>query len=134
MESITELKPDGAHENGITNIHQVDSAVGELSNETKEDCVVKKEDCVAKQEDGPVNDNMSHEVMNGDAANGYPCELKKEKSTAIIQPGQPVFLVKSWRSQLCRCPTCSRMYEEKGLGFLLDLDDTLQVLPRTFLQ
>lgn len=117
QESTIEVKADGAHENGIASVHQEESAACELSNETKEDCV-------AKQEDG----NISHEGVNGDLANGYPCELKKENSTAVIQPGQPVFLVKSWRSQLCRCPACLRMYEERGLGFLLDSDDTLQVL------
>lgn len=125
-EHITEIKADVAHENGTASVNQVGPPVSELSNGTKEECVVK-------QEDLPVNENTSHEVVeNGDAANGYHCELKKENSTAILQPEQPLFLVKTWRTQLCRCPNCLRMYEEKRLGFLLDSDDTLQVLPHTF--
>lgn len=126
-EPATEPKPDGAHENGIASVHPVDPVVSDLSNVTKEDCVVK-------QEDRSINENISHEVVgNGNVANGYRCVLKKESSTAIIQPEQPLFLVKSWRAQLCRCPNCLRMYEERQLGFLLDSDDTLQVLSHTFL-
>lgn len=90
---------------------------------------------MAKQEGGSAEGaTNSHDMENGDAANGYPCALKKEDATAVILPGQPVFLVKSWRSQLCRCPACLRMYEGRGLGFLLDSDDTLQVQSCTFLQ
>lgn len=140
MESITELKANGAHENGIASVHQVHSAVCELSIETKEDCsvkqeycVIKQEDCVVKKEDGLLNDNVSPEVVEEDPANGYACVLKKEVSTSTIQPGQAIFLVKSWRTHLCRCLTCLRMYEERGLVFLLDSDDTLQVQPLTFL-
>ena len=85
-----------------------------------------KEECDVKQEDLPVNETVAE---NGNAANGScPCELKKESAPAIVQPGHPLFLVKSWRSQLCRCPNCLRTYKENHLGFLLDSDDTLQVI------
>jgi hypothetical protein len=124
LKPASELEADVAHENGIAGVvHQTGPVVSELSNE----------DCVVKQEDRSINENISHGVVeNGDAVNGYHCELKKESPTAVIQPGQPLFLVKSWRTQLCRCPNCLRMYEERQLGFLLDSDDTLQVLPHTF--
>ncbi|KAG0608045.1 hypothetical protein M758_8G073600 [Ceratodon purpureus] len=120
LEHISETKADVAHENGIASVSQVGPAVSENSNDTKEECVVK-------QENLPIDEDIPLEVVeSGDASNGYHCELKKESSNAIIQPEQPLFLVKSWRGQLCRCPNCLRMYEEKRLGFLLDSDDTLQ--------
>jgi len=129
LESTTVSKADGAQENGITSAHHGDSAVCEQLNEANDDGLAKL------QVNGSVNDvNITHEVAVEDAANGHTCELKKGNSTGIIRPGEPVFLVKSWRSQLCRCPSCLRMYEGRGLGFLLDSDDTLQVLPRTFLR
>lgn len=93
-----------------------------LTNEVKEDREVK-------QEVQSINGNVSHEtVANEDSTNGCPCEMKKESSAAINPPGHALFLVKSWRTQLCRCPNCLRMYEQRGIGFLLDSDDTLQVL------
>lgn len=109
-------KREVPEENGIL---QVDSALQELSNETKEDSVIKQENQSTKNE----------LVANEDAVYGHPCGMKNEGPTAIIQPGQPLFLLRSWRTQLCRCPTCLRMYSERAVDFLLDSDDTLQVLP-----
>lgn len=122
-----DFKADGAHENGIVNAHQVDSAVCGISNEVKEVSEVE-------QEVQSIHGDISHEtVANEDATNGCPCELKKEGPAATIQPGQAIFLVKNWRTQLCRCPNCLKMYEERGIGFLLDSDDTLQVFSNFFL-
>lgn len=106
-------KREVPEENGIL---QVDSALQELSNETKEDSVIKQENQSTKNE----------LVANEDAVYGHPCGMKNEGPTAIIQPGQPLFLLRSWRTQLCRCPTCLRMYSERAVDFLLDSDDTLQ--------
>jgi len=123
----TDLKTEGAHENGIMNVHQADFVVCEASNEVKQDCELQ-------QEVQSVNGNISHEtVASEDATNGCPCELKIEGSAASIQTGQALFLVKGWRTHLCRCPDCLRMYEQRGIGFLLDPDDTLQVLSDHFL-
>jgi E3 ubiquitin-protein ligase UBR7 len=123
LEPTTDPKAESTHENGIVDVHQVRSEVCEVSNEAKEEREVK-------QEAQSMNGGTSHEtVANENATNGYHCELEKEGSAAIIQPGQPLFLTKSWRAQLCRCPNCLKMYTERGVGFLLDSDDTLQVLP-----
>ncbi|ESP02860.1 hypothetical protein LOTGIDRAFT_212357 [Lottia gigantea] len=35
------------------------------------------------------------------------------------------FMFEGWRSQLCRCTTCQKMYEEKNISFILDEDDTV---------
>lgn len=117
----TDLKADGVHENGIVNAHQVDSTVSDISNEVKGDREVK-------QEVQSIHGNISHQtVAQKESTNGCPCELRKEGPAATIQPEQALFLVKNWRTQLCRCPNCLLMYEERGIGFLLDSDDTLQV-------
>ena len=128
LEPTTDLKAESAHENGIVDVHRVNSVICEVSNETE----VERE---VKQELQSMNGSRTfHETLaNENTTMGYHCELEKEGSATIIQPGQPLFLIKSWRAQLCRCPSCLRMYEERGVGFLLDSDDTLQVLPHPFL-
>ncbi|CAK9868151.1 unnamed protein product [Sphagnum jensenii] len=42
------------------------------------------------------------------------------------EPVGPFFLSSGWRAKLCQCPHCLNMYEEKGVSFLLDRDDTMQ--------
>ncbi|KAL3693423.1 hypothetical protein R1sor_007074 [Riccia sorocarpa] len=44
----------------------------------------------------------------------------------VLEPGQAVFLTKSWRSELCLCDACKSTYAAKGVEFLLDKEDTLQ--------
>jgi len=119
----TDLKTEGDH----ANVHQANFVVCETSN-------VVKQDCEVQQGLPSVNGNISRAtVASGDTTIVCPCKLKKEGSTAVFQPGQALFLVKGWRTHLCRCPDCLRMYEQRGIGFLLDSDDTLQVLSNCFL-
>ncbi|XP_051129944.1 uncharacterized protein LOC127250618 [Andrographis paniculata] len=39
--------------------------------------------------------------------------------------GKPLFLSKNWREALCRCGKCTDMYGQRGLGFLLDNEDSI---------
>lgn len=125
-EPAPDLKTESTLANVLVDVNQVKSAVCEVSNEVIEEREVK-------QEVQLTNGSTSHgTIANEGTTNGYHCELDKEGSVAVLQMGHPVFLIKSWRAQLCRCPNCLRMYEEKGIGFLLYSDDTLQVLPQLF--
>ncbi|XP_047342602.1 putative E3 ubiquitin-protein ligase UBR7 [Impatiens glandulifera] len=42
-----------------------------------------------------------------------------------LEKAQPLFLAKGWRSVLCRCEKCTNSYKEKGIGFLLDREDSI---------
>ncbi|KAL3844479.1 hypothetical protein ACJIZ3_001882 [Penstemon smallii] len=38
---------------------------------------------------------------------------------------KPLFLSRNWRETLCRCKRCSEFYAQKGVGFLLDKEDSI---------
>ncbi|KAL0393675.1 UNVERIFIED_CONTAM: hypothetical protein Slati_4333700 [Sesamum latifolium] len=42
-----------------------------------------------------------------------------------IDKSKPIFLSKNWREVLCRCGNCSNFYAQKGIGFLLDKEDSI---------
>lgn len=42
-----------------------------------------------------------------------------------LEKPQPFFLAKGWRSVLCRCKNCTNIYMQKGIGFLLDKEDSI---------
>ncbi|KAI3468610.1 hypothetical protein Pfo_025273 [Paulownia fortunei] len=42
-----------------------------------------------------------------------------------IDKSKPMFLFKSWREFLCRCEKCSDFYAQKGIGFLVDKEDSI---------
>ncbi|KAL0329955.1 UNVERIFIED_CONTAM: putative E3 ubiquitin-protein ligase UBR7 [Sesamum radiatum] len=42
-----------------------------------------------------------------------------------IDSSKPIFLSKNWREVLCRCENCSNFYAQKGIGFLLDKEDSI---------
>ncbi|PKI45322.1 putative E3 ubiquitin-protein ligase UBR7 [Punica granatum] len=42
-----------------------------------------------------------------------------------VKDSEPIFLLKNWRDALCRCEKCMDMYSHKGIGFLLDKEDTI---------
>lgn len=114
--ATTDLKAEGDH----ANVHQANFVVCETSN-------VAKQDSEVQQGLPSVNGNISHAtVTSEDTTNGCPCKLKKEGSDAVFHPGQALFLVKGWRTHICQCPDCLRVYEQRAIGFLLDSDDTLQ--------
>ncbi|KAL6501764.1 hypothetical protein OROGR_026897 [Orobanche gracilis] len=39
--------------------------------------------------------------------------------------GKPMFLMKNWRESLCRCKKCSDFYSQKGIGFIVDKEDSI---------
>ncbi|KAK4747925.1 hypothetical protein SAY87_014511 [Trapa incisa] len=42
-----------------------------------------------------------------------------------VKESKPIFLSKNWRDALCGCEKCVNMYNEKGISFLLDKEDTI---------
>ncbi|CAI7894936.1 unnamed protein product [Closterium sp. NIES-53] len=38
----------------------------------------------------------------------------------------PLFLINGWRASICNCQECTRFYEEQGVDFLVDVEDTVE--------
>lgn len=60
-------------------------------------------------------------------SNGLTCSSKTDVVAECPEPVWPLFLSSSWRAKLCQCPQCLNMYKEKGVSFLLNREDTIQV-------
>ncbi|KAL6986411.1 RING-type E3 ubiquitin transferase [Sarracenia purpurea var. burkii] len=43
----------------------------------------------------------------------------------VLEKSKPLFLSKNWRDVLCRCEKCSNFCTQKGIGFLLDKEDSI---------
>uniref|UniRef100_A0A3B4BWS2 UBR-type domain-containing protein n=1 Tax=Pygocentrus nattereri TaxID=42514 RepID=A0A3B4BWS2_PYGNA len=55
-----------------------------------------------------------------------PCKLKELKAKGLVRPRVgAVFWPYCWRSKLCTCTSCKRVYVEAGVQFLLDESDTV---------
>ncbi|CAL5356290.1 unnamed protein product [Camellia sinensis] len=46
-------------------------------------------------------------------------------SPPLVEKSKPMFLSKNWRDVLCRCEKCGNFYTQKGIGFLLDKEDSI---------
>ncbi|XP_043715811.1 putative E3 ubiquitin-protein ligase UBR7 isoform X2 [Telopea speciosissima] len=62
------------------------------------------------------NAGASSKCMLGVDLRVAPLLLEKEK---------PLFLSKNWRDVLCRCESCIEFYTHKGIGFLIDREDSI---------
>lgn len=92
----SESGPSTNLENGTSEVHDVDPAVSD--------------------DKGMVIGEKSDTCLLG--VDLLTTELTLEKS-------QPMFLTKNWREALCGCAKCSGFYTEKGIGFLLDKEDSI---------
>ncbi|MCJ8736688.1 hypothetical protein PDJAM_G00015400 [Pangasius djambal] len=55
-----------------------------------------------------------------------PCKLKELKAKDLVRPRVgAVFWPYDWRSKLCTCTNCKRLYVEAGVQFLMDESDTV---------
>lgn len=79
---------------------------------------------------------LVHELVSGEASGSSQiCKLVLKGDVSKCGDGQStisstwitkaLFLVKNWRSHLCRCSACLTMYKEKGVSFLMDSEDTI---------
>lgn len=90
-----------------------------------------------KSENGPDGEGMasaeasekhlSLSKCSQDASSATGCQLGVDLSAAppVLESYKAMFLVKNWRDLLCRCEQCSNFYNQKGVGFLLDKDETI---------
>ncbi|XP_010913568.1 uncharacterized protein [Elaeis guineensis] len=75
----------------------------------------KKEPNIEK--DNACNQSSSSTCILGIDINSKPVVFGKK---------EPMFLSKSWRNHLCRCSTCCDYYTQRGIGYLIDKEDSLE--------
>ena len=53
--------------------------------------------------------------------------LLQQEGVQSLRSSKPVslFMMEGWRDELCNCSTCSKMYQELSLNFLIDPEDTV---------
>lgn len=61
------------------------------------------------------------------AGASVPCVVGVDlaASPPSSEKNKPLFLSKNWRDLLCRCGKCTAFYSQKGVGFLLDHEDSI---------
>lgn len=119
---LTGIPTEEVHENGTAPTFESKIEVAESSNGGPHTDKLERE-TDTKNDDSLPGVGCTHEGTT----NGELCVMKKDVGSEAVELGGPLFLGKSWRTNLCRCPSCLEMYEEKGVKFLLDQNDTLQV-------
>ncbi len=53
------------------------------------------------------------------------CKLNELKRREIVKKGHATFWPSGWRSKLCTCQECKKLYEREQISFLLDELDTM---------
>ncbi|VFQ99356.1 unnamed protein product [Cuscuta campestris] len=90
----------------------------------QKDKAIMKEKEVA--ENVPLSLGSSEETNGASSSEKCIIGLKlSEAASADTEKSKPMFLCKNWREALCRCPSCVDLYNQKGVAFLLDKEDTI---------
>ncbi|KAG9481817.1 hypothetical protein GDO78_010833 [Eleutherodactylus coqui] len=93
----------------------------------------KSED--VKEEQTAPSTSCDQKPVNGDASNSIKTEMKSEVKSCRLQEYQEhqkprantaTYWPSNWRSKLCRCDQCMKMYADLEVLFLLDENDTVQ--------
>lgn len=115
----------GKNENGIT-----------VSEKTTNSSSTHSNSEVVLNEKGPLNGETIDNTLDlakpkahcKDADSSLKCILGVDINTEslVLEKKRPMFLSKGWRDLLCRCKTCSEFYCGKGIGYLIDKEDSLQ--------
>jgi len=119
---VDEIKSEEVKTDEITttNTEQKVSENGESNAESatkKEEITNDQTNAEKKEEEIKVNENVAENE----------CKLKVLKSKLNIESKQATttFWDENWRSQLCKCDECLKLYAEKNLEFLIDETDTV---------
>ncbi|KAI5082976.1 hypothetical protein GOP47_0002719 [Adiantum capillus-veneris] len=84
-----------------------------------------KADCSnASQPCKILSGEASGSVQNGENGSLNHC-AEQQNTISSIWTDKALFLIKNWRSQLCRCNACLERYAKKHVSFLMDADDTI---------
>ncbi|XP_058100385.1 uncharacterized protein LOC131245147 [Magnolia sinica] len=88
---------------------------------------------VLSERDPLVGENLEKNVaLKQDAAHSSisnpNCILGVDPRQAsfVSEKKKPMFLSKKWRNLLCRCNACTEFYVQKGIGYLIDEEDSIE--------
>lgn len=88
-----------------------------------------KDDMTAASSDIVSIEEISHlKQFNCGASSSNGCAIGIDLNVAplpALEKNKPMFLSKNWRDILCKCENCAKFYEQKGIGFLVDKDDSI---------
>lgn len=70
-----------------------------------------------------IEDKMPIDASTESSVCALGIDLIRNQPT--LENSNPMFLSKNWRDVLCRCKNCSDFYGQKGVGYLLDKEDTI---------
>ncbi|KAK4801319.1 hypothetical protein SAY86_021806 [Trapa natans] len=98
------------------NIHKKDSiATGSDSSQ-----------CIHEESSLPMGETSAATTIGFEIASQTTCVLGTNTlDNSPVKESKPIFLSKNWRDALCRCEKCVDMYNQKGISFLLDKEDTI---------
>lgn len=103
----------------VDNIHKMDNATGSDSSQR-----ICKENSLPTGETSVTAvglNNQADEIISQTT-----CVLGTNTlDDSTVKESKPIFLSKNWRDALCRCEKCVDIYNQKGISFLLDKEDTI---------
>jgi hypothetical protein len=112
---------NGTKQENVTPIvAQAEPSNAEISGECVVDC---KLGTITEQKQTSTLHHLQKATSNGPSCLSTLDEVAEGPKP---EPVGPFFLSSGWRAKLCLCRHCLNMYEETGVSFLLDRDDTLQ--------
>ncbi|KAF8380057.1 hypothetical protein HHK36_027527 [Tetracentron sinense] len=68
-----------------------------------------------------LNQCSQNSVLGGKCVIGVDLQV----APLVLEKKKPMFLSKNWRDFLCRCGTCVDFYSQKGIGFLIEREDSI---------
>ncbi|XP_073134212.1 uncharacterized protein [Henckelia pumila] len=79
--------------------------------------------------DNVNSDTAPVEANTGDAVNGQDTkcvlEIDLVENSPSLDKSKAMFLSKGWRDIICKCKKCADFYAKRGVGFLLDKEDSI---------
>jgi E3 ubiquitin-protein ligase UBR7 len=69
-----------------------------------------------------------NQCVQGAGPSTTTCVIGSDLITApppVPEKNKPMFLAKNWREKICTCETCAEFCRKKGIGFLLDKEDSI---------
>ncbi|XP_069807434.1 putative E3 ubiquitin-protein ligase UBR7 [Dendropsophus ebraccatus] len=86
----------------------------------------EEEQASTSADQNPVNGAISSSVKTEKKSKEKPCKLQEYRESQKPGVNVATYWPSNWRSKLCRCDECSKMYSELEVVFLLDECDTVQ--------
>ncbi|KAJ6792365.1 putative E3 ubiquitin-protein ligase UBR7 [Iris pallida] len=92
------------------------------------DVIQNEKDLLDDEKTAKSLDKEKHGVCFHDTTSRVQCILGVDINAAslVLDEKKPMFLSKKWRELLCRCRTCCKFYNQKGIDHLIDKYDSIE--------